>query len=228
MTLHKRSPPLGLLVIILVLALGTLGVAYGLWSKVLAANVTVHTGELDWGLVSFTIEDEHQPPPVYPTSNPDMTCSVGFVLVPGWSHGFWNYLDKDVAWGEGVLVDTDGDGDNDVLQLTLHNVYPSNCNEVAFYPLNTGTIPLKIQDVTFSPGNIVLKHNGIVQLDLSGDGQADIEIRYGDSFGTQLDPGDIFGPEISFWVHTLQAAPQGQTLTFSIGIKGVQWNEYQP
>ena len=223
----KRSPPLGALAIVLVLTLGALGIAYGLWAQSLIVNATVSTGELDWGLASFTIQDDDPPPPVYPTTKPDMTCSVGFVDVPGWPGGFWRYLDKNVGWGEGLLVDTDGDGDNDVLQLTLHNVYPSYCNEIALYPVNTGTIPLKIQDVTFNPGNIVLKQNAIVRLDLNGDGQDDVEICYGDNFGAQLHPGGP-RPEISFWVHVLQAAPQGQTLTFSISIRGVQWNEYQP
>jgi len=43
-----------------------------------------------------------------------------------------------------------------------------------------------------------------------------------------LEPGDD-SPEMSFWIHVLQDAPQGATgatLRFTIGIVAVQWNKY--
>jgi len=61
MRLRKLSPPLVLLVTGLVLALGVLGVAYGLWSKTLYIEGSVQTGDIDaeWSFVGcFDIEDK--------------------------------------------------------------------------------------------------------------------------------------------------------------------------
>jgi hypothetical protein len=59
MRLKNRAPPLALLLLALVLALGTLGVAYTLWSGSLYINGTVKTGNVDaeWDFVGcFDIE----------------------------------------------------------------------------------------------------------------------------------------------------------------------------
>lgn len=44
---RRKSLPLGVLVMLLVLALATLGLGYGLWSKILYINGTVATGNVD-------------------------------------------------------------------------------------------------------------------------------------------------------------------------------------
>ena len=44
---RRKSLPLGVLVMLLVLALASLGIGYGLWSKILHINGTVATGNVD-------------------------------------------------------------------------------------------------------------------------------------------------------------------------------------
>jgi len=44
---RRKSLPLGVLVMLLVLALASLGIGYGLWSKILFINGTVATGNVD-------------------------------------------------------------------------------------------------------------------------------------------------------------------------------------
>ena len=46
---RRKSLPVGVLVMLLVLALVSLGVGYGLWSETLKINGMVETGDLDAG-----------------------------------------------------------------------------------------------------------------------------------------------------------------------------------
>lgn len=54
MNVRKRKLPLGVAAVLLVLALTTIGVAFGLWSKVMTIDGTVNTGNLqvDWSYAS--------------------------------------------------------------------------------------------------------------------------------------------------------------------------------
>lgn len=62
MKFKKRGPPLALLLLGVVLALGSLGVAYGLWSKTLTIDGTVNTGNVD--AVWFYASCAEDPPEV--------------------------------------------------------------------------------------------------------------------------------------------------------------------
>lgn len=199
---------------VLLISLLLIGFGYARWYETLSVSGTVNTGELDWEITQCFVQDTYAPP----LQVPDLTCDPGFDNI--------RQLDKNVGWGECQLVDSDGDGDNDTLELTLHNVYPCYFNEIAFYPRNNGTIPLIIDSVTIG-GEVFREHGAEKSLDLDGDGVDDIEIRWNDNFGLQLEPGEN-APEISFWVHVLQGAPEGESLTFTITIDAVQWNEYVP
>jgi hypothetical protein len=132
-----------------------------------------------------------------------------------------------VGWQELIPHDTDGDGDYDMLELDLHNVYPSYFTSVSVYAHNNGSIPLIIDSVIIN--GVVLRKSPtpVVRLDLDGDGLDDIEIWWGNGFGVQLEPCD-WSPEMSFWVHILQDAPQDATLSFTIELVAVQYNEYVP
>jgi len=213
----------GLLLLAVVLALGTMGVGYAMWSEDLYIDGTVMTGELDWEFESFKITDYFDPVD-YPNVS-DWNVAPGFVGPP--------YLSgKNVGWAEGVLVDgPDGDGDMSQLNLTFHNVYPCYYNSINVYPISTGTVP-----IIFSEAIIESDYSGPytwtgypydqVQLDITGDGLNDIEFQWGNHIGTQIHTGDD-PPEVSFNIHILQTAEQGATGTFSIRMVGIQYNEYQ-
>jgi len=65
----------------------------------------------------------------------------------------------------------------------------------------------------------------VVKLDLDQDGDNDIEIKWGDNIGLQMHEGDEH--ELSFLIHILQGAPQGETgtLKFYVKLEAVQFNE---
>lgn len=198
---------------VLVLGLLSAGVAYACWSQTLSVQGSVETGELDWEFTEVIFID---PPGI---GNLDYHCRDNFA---GPSPRYWRG-DKDVGstWAE----TTD---DNHVVALTLHNVYPCYFTMVSVYAHNCGTVPLIIDRVILN-GEVTQRESPThpVQLDLDGDGNYDVEVWWKDGFGTQLDPCED-SPEMSFWVHVLQDAPQGTTLRLTIEIVAVQWNEYVP
>ena len=213
---------MGLICLALVLALGASGVGYATWSETLAIAGTTGTGEVDWYITSFFIQDTFDPadhPGVF-----DWNSGDGFDPVP-------YRVDKNVGWGSGFLVDgPDDDGDMSQLDVTLHNVYPSYFNKITVYVQNNGSIPLMIESVTIRGGIEIHRFADVpsyAALDLDGDEKDDIEICWRDNFGEQLHPdGAIVA--LSFWFHALEDAPQGATLSFTIEVEAVQWNEYAP
>ncbi len=212
---------IGLGIVILAVPLAIMA----MWSETLRMNVDVYTGELDWEIVSGS------------TTYKD-ACG----LQPGYGdHGGndWNashlpqpfaeQLDKDVGCTSVSLKDTDGDGDYDALEVTLHNVYPWYYTHIAFKVHNDGTIPLKIwkiiiDNTTYYELNEQELQQG-VEMDLTGDGKPDILIWWGDNFGVQLHPCE--SADISFDVTVLQDAPEGATLKFTVTFDAIQWNEYE-
>lgn len=207
-------------VLALVVSLALMGVGYALWSETINISGRVNTGELDWQFRYASVDDRYAPPPMSgPGTISDLTCDPGF--------GNIRETGKNVAWGS-----TQISGDGHTLDFQLNNVYPCYFNKLEVYPVNTGTIPLHIERVIFKDnnGNVIrtFEQRGgaypIVELDLSGDGNADIELLWGNHIGTQLHPGD--NPvEISMWVHVLQACPESAQLSFSVEIEAVQYNE---
>jgi hypothetical protein len=193
---------------VLMVALMLVGVSYAMWSKTLTINGEVNTGVLDWEFVAASCFD---------TSGNDYHCRDGFA---GPTPLFW-MGDKDVGSTSVSITDPH------TVTVTLDNVYPSYFTSVSVYAQNTGTIPLIIDSVIID-GHVLRKSpTPIIQLDLDTDGKDDVEIWWGNGFRVQLEPGDM-SPEMSFWAHFLEDAPQGVTLTFTIEIVAVQWNEYVP
>lgn len=204
--------------------LATLLATFAMWSDTIRIDSQVGTGELDWEIMSGTV--------IYLDA-----CG----LQPG--HGYfrgndWNatylprpgaeQLDKDVGCALVELIDSDGDGDYDTMNVTLDNVYPWYYTHIAFKVHNDGTIPLKIWR-TIIDGQYFYELNEQelqqgVELDITDDGKPDILVWWGDNFGVQLHPCE--SADISFDITVLQDAPQGSTLTFTISLDAVQWNEY--
>ncbi|MDV2990052.1 MAG: hypothetical protein P3T54_07890 [Dehalogenimonas sp.] len=217
---------LGMICLTSILVLGGLGVGYAAWTDEIYVGGTVQTGELSWQFTGCNLLDDSEPVNPggdYPTTDPDYTSLPGFIYNPEVNDFFWK-LDKNVAWGECGSVDLDQDGDNETLQVTFHNVYPCNFNELSFYPMNTGTIPLKIDHLVINGQWITTDSK--VEFDFNQDGQTDFELWWNEqSFGQQIEPNDR-GTEHSIWFHTLQPCPQNSIFTFTITIVAVQWNEY--
>jgi len=188
---------------ILMLALGIAGFAYAHWEKIITINGTVNTG---------TLCAEFVPPVTTTDHGNDWTCDEGLINV--------RQLDKDVGSSSATIVAPDK------IEIVLTKVYPSYYEHISFWVHNCGTIPWKIQKVIFNPGEIEIQKPRYLTLDLNGDGKADVEIRWGDNFGVQIEPCEKL--DISFEIHVLENAPQEATLTFTASIVVVNWNEYVP
>jgi hypothetical protein len=195
---------------LLVLALVTIGFAYAHWSETLYINGSVATGEVDW---EFTAASSIDPDGVN-----DYHCHDGFA-----DGEFWQG-DKNVGYTTAVKTDPH------TVTVTMHNVYPSYFVSISVYAKNTGTIPIIFDKVIIKNDVTVEVRDDpapVVKLDLNGDGKKDIEILWGNGFGEQREPGEMF-PEMSFWIHVLQDAPEGATLSFTIEMVAIQWNMYVP
>ncbi|MGF3585341.1 MAG: hypothetical protein ACQXXD_06460 [Thermoplasmatota archaeon] len=226
--MKQKINKIAVVFVVSIFALTTLGVAYAAWTDTLYINGTVTTGKVCWEFTTCSLLDEI--PPINPggdyvgMGNPlaDYTCRNNFADPPPL---FWRG-DKNVAWGTQQIKDNDGDGCKETLEVTLHNAYPCYFNSVSFYVRNCGTIPIK---VWYAEINGVKYYTYFyTALDLNNDGENDVEIRYGNGWGTQIEPGVNSLHEFSFWIHVLQPCPQNQldTLHFTISLGCIQWNEY--
>jgi hypothetical protein len=188
-----------LLVLGLVLALASLGVAYGLWSKVLTIEGTVHTGDLnaDWNLVS---------------------CGELY----GWPGPFSSgeYLGKDV----GSVVATIDPNNAQIVHFTVNNGYPSYVADCEVEYSNTGNIPLNVVGITIVPGagltNCTLTGDQTKTLTCD-----QLTVKFVDGIGLQLDPGgDPFASSLR--IHVEQAAKERTSYGFDVGLCLAQWNEH--
>ncbi len=188
-------------------------VSYAMWYGELRINGTVKTGELDWEFVPGTVVQLD----TCDFDVPDSNVSPGN-----------NSEGKNVGCTDVELVDTDGDGDYDALNITMYNVYPWYYEHIAFKVHNDGTIPLKIWRVVFNGNeyyelNEHVLHAG-VELDLDHDGVNDTMLWWGDNFGVQLHPCE--SADISLDITILQEAPENSTLHLLIQFQAIAWNEY--
>ncbi|MGB9827779.1 MAG: hypothetical protein ACPLSM_04605, partial [Thermosphaera sp.] len=120
-------------------------VGLAMWTDSLKANSYVSTGELDWEIVpgpTIWLDACGLPPGYGMFKGNDWNASL--LPMPGAIQ-----LDKDVGCTSVTLIDSDGDGDYDTMNVTLVNVYPWYYTHIAFKVHNDGTIPLKIWRVVF-------------------------------------------------------------------------------
>lgn len=219
-----------ILLLVMVLALGSLGVGYAAWTDVIYIDGTVTTGSVCMEVSPnhpITVTDDDMPPEYpkaeYPTSDPDMNGSLDFAS--------WGYVDKNVGWGEATAVDLDGgDGINETIELVLNNVYPWYYNHVDFWAHNCGSVPVRLNKVVITDdyGNSTeVGVSDITTLDLNDNGTDDFQILWGHPLGTQLEYCDTVN--ISFAMLVLQdedPAFQGGSFKFYISLEWVQWDKY--
>jgi hypothetical protein len=106
--------------VMLVLALATIGVVFGLWSKVLTIDGTVETGNVDG--VWFAAACSENP----------------FDVPPGEFEG------KDV----GSVTVAPHPSDQEILIVTVENAYPSYEIDCQVHFANNGSIPFKIRGIS--------------------------------------------------------------------------------
>ena len=209
--MRQITGKLAALFIVSIMALSGTGFAYACWYDYLYINGDVYTGEINWEFTSVAYLD-----PDYDI--PDYHCNPGFE-----GGTFWPDV-KDVGWAYAEVTDTH------TITLELNNVYPCYFNMLSLYMHVKGTIPVRIQSVTFeSDYDSVTIEDGtpIFDLDLNGDTYSDIEFWWKDDFfGDQYHPCE-YVEEISFWLHIMQPAPEDAELSFTVTLTAVQWNEYQ-
>lgn len=177
-----RLLALTLTITVLLVAAGT---GYARWATLVHLSGHVSTGEVDIEFTCCTCND--------PTNTVD----------PG--------HDKDVGWCDCQLVDTDEDGDADLVRLRIANGYPGYRCEFEVTVRNNGTIPVRIVETR-------LLHDYDVDVIEIGGSWVD-----GSLLGTQLDPGESDSGVLQ--LHVKQAASQNMDYTFTLEIEAVQWNE---
>jgi hypothetical protein len=220
---------IGLVIFALIIALGSIGIGYAMWSDEITVSGEVYTAEVCIEFVDFyRSSDPCYQPSGAPAISSDLTCDPGFLNI----RDVPEY--KDVGC---THVDID-DEDPKVALVTLYNTYPCYFVEVALHVQNCGTIPVKLVQPTLryedprNSGQYIEKPlpNGTVVY-IEGEDQYGgisnvIEILWVDNLGRQLhEPPDY--AEDSFFVHVLQPAKQLSTYQFEIIRSAVQWNEYQ-
>jgi len=120
---------IGLIVLVVVLALGALGAAYAQWSQALTVNGTVNTG-----FISASFDPNVGGVPT--DANPLTTVAM--------------------ARGYTGASDAKGTGLWDVLNVTVTNAYPGYSGQVEFYVDNNGTVPFTVGGVTINNGNATI------------------------------------------------------------------------
>jgi len=223
----------------MVLALATVGVGYGLWSKVLTINGTIETGEIGAVLSRDEIDQgdpsESQTEPVFWEGDSD--CDDDFL-----ADDDCEVEGKDIGECTATLLEG-----NMAMQILITNGYPSFSCWVQFNVENTGTIPFKLYPPKITPTNFT---NGLeVTVDTvsgfhgptgfnpattssecyHGVGVTDLDVisPVGGATGPhehpQLEPeGVVF---CVLRIHVEQEAEQDETYRFTAEVCAHQWNE---
>jgi predicted ribosomally synthesized peptide with SipW-like signal peptide len=107
--------------------------------------------------------------------------------------------------------------DPEYLYVDIDRLYPCIWIHIYFNITNTGTIPLKFQYYYYEAGN-----------NTGGPFPGDV-ILTGNLYGLQLEPGEYATGDVHVHLNNdaLQDQPVG-TYRFTVYIKAVQWNEFDP
>ena len=207
--------PMTTTVVLLFIALASVGVGYGLWSKTLYIDGTVNTGSVNSVFVDpFTDDDDvmnDDAMDIGDTGKCDKYMYGGSGSCdPAASGHNVPRKDKDVGYCYAELDDEDPQ----ILNITIENSYPSYYCTVFFDIHNTGTVPVKVQSLGLKGPDITAGYITAEWTDIYVGQQIDPSSQ-------NMIPGDID-------IHVEQSAPQGETLELKGTIQLVQWNEYVP
>lgn len=228
------------LALVLVFAFAALGGAYAAWSDSIFINETVDTGIVDITWANAESSD-----------NPGTEGYKDRVYVGIWPFGYWKTVcvpgtdgDPD-AQAEGYYNEEDlsvasktadikdeieddlpgayVDGKGDILEITLENGYPGYTATVTADIKNIGTIPVKCtfaENVAVTPWMKVR----IVDAD-TNDEYWNSESPNASGVTPTIEPDKSI--KVKIIEEVLDQAPQNSTSTFSIKVKGTQWNTFQ-
>jgi hypothetical protein len=205
MQMLRKGLPIGVIVVMLVIALAGIGVAYGLWSKTLTIEGTVSTGDVNARFAAIDEVDE----------------GIWREFNQNGSDDDLEFEGKNVADCSAALTNN-----NENLQITITNGYPSFHCWVEFVVQSTGSIPVRLHQPTFSgvPSWLTLNltdssipygcyHAGLIGFPSAGDPHP------------QLHRNDVAYCVV--FMHVEQSAPQGATATFTGQVFAHQFNEEQ-
>lgn len=233
----RKAPPVAAFSMLLVLALATVGVGYGLWSKILFIEGTVNTGDVNAEYVEAFTDDDNKLDDVTKDFNDDDSCSIGSGSCDPRESDEEDANDADHRYDKGVAecfaslagVDPDPDQEgNQGAAVEIDHAYPSyHCN--AWFTIkNNGSIPILLHSVKIQGVAAGLCPNG-QEYDLGGDAANDVEICVSGwpEGELQIDPFSWFEETFQFDldIHVLQDAPQGAELEFDAEVCLHQWNE---
>jgi len=230
---------IGLLSLALVLALGTLGVAYAMWFDTLEIEGTISTGEV---IVIFDSQYDNDP-----ETGADDPCEEGYWDLTGqspeWIGGRYN---KNYASVGSTYKNKLGEKENHKATITVLNAYPSYWASVLWDIKNVGLIPVKLWAVTLTElsmandpvwtGELALNISERYYVDVDAP-HVDKTLDAGDDFSfilsahncTQIDPWAAGIKEykgyIDVTVHLEQDAAQKTLYDFTIDFVFAQWNE---
>ena len=227
----KRTSIISILVI---MAFALMGVGFAMWSDTVSISASAKAGDLKFHYVTGSADSKDVAG--------DWTCDYGLKNMRPAPEG------KDVGSTGITMEDTNADGFQDKINVTVNNAYPCYYNDISWYVESTGSIPVIIQkakltwgdsenDITSGKLYVFCRdrENGAYSLIEVPTGQmcrlADyyeevdgvIEFVWGDNVGLQMHPGDSI--EQSFQFHVVQPAQQNTTYNFGLSIQGIQWNE---
>jgi hypothetical protein len=227
LVIRRRSVPIGTLFIVLLLALAGLGVTYTLWSQMFLISGSVQTGAVSTVFDSaFTDDDDIVNDPLLdgldngncllPTGA-SQSCDPAAVGPDEKAH-------YDLAVATCTVALTEGDPEepgSQAAEIHLANAYPGyNCTgwlEIQ----NTGTIPVKVEAITYNDQD--LTPGSPAELDLSEDGESDMSIVLTDiEICQQLDPGE----KVTFYLgqEVLPDIPSQAEMTYELNVRFSQWN----
>jgi hypothetical protein len=136
--------------------------------------------------------------------------------------GCYDFESKDVATTSGTIL-----ADPHYAAFTITNGYPGYVGGCQYHYRSTGTVPVHVEAVSFTPG-AGLTNCSVVQSINTGTTTAtcdQLKIKWTDGLCSQLHQGDEEAGSFDVWV--LQPAPQNASLTFQLSIQLVQYNESQ-
>lgn len=226
----RKSVPVGTILMVLVVALATVGVAYGLWTKTLFIQGSVTAGNVNSDFAdAFTDDDEVIDDPTLDDGDAGPDPSSRGPLATRSA--------EDIAMCTarvGTVLE-DMDEEQEGIQTAVLNIdqgYPSYWCTAWFDVNNIGSIPVNIHSVRVpvpegEPIEVARCEVGLTQLDLDGDAVADIEVCVSGlpaEGEARIDPGVPFRLDLA--THILQVqANQGKSFQFLIELFLHQWNE---
>jgi hypothetical protein len=250
---YRATTITGLVFALLLAALGTLGVVYGLWSKVVVIQGVVETGDLEIIVErAYTDDDDGVDDPANDGGDTGLCADVGgvdaepdaFAPKDVNADGLTSCdpaatgpdpkerYDKDVARCDASAeVSATGDASQQTAVLQITNAYPSYHCTAWIGTLVKGTIPVHIAGMLLEGAAVARCEDGRTFLDLVPSPtddpalQDDISVCLsGFPAGVvQKHPGDAFEFDLDF--HIEQGAPQGTPFSFEGVLCAFQFNE---